>query len=151
MTMGLILFRNEKDLNLIRHSSKYVIRRNSVDIGRFTVEGSRPFAALKPWASLKIIGREGYGILMHQARKATENLLGMIHDCGNFEALNDPDLFILTYRFLPETLKSHMAFLEETMNQKGGQEKKESEQKIRKINCLVNGLNIKLHKAPQEG
>ena len=147
MSMGLILFRSEKDLNTIRHSSKYIIRRNSVDTGRFTVEGSRPFAALKPWASLKIIGREGYGILMKQARKATENLLGMISHCGNFEALNDPDLFILTYRFIPEALKNIIASLEETAEQEKGEGKKETEEKIRKINFLVNGLNIKLHKA----
>ncbi|OQY43067.1 MAG: glutamate decarboxylase [Desulfobacteraceae bacterium 4572_87] len=147
MSMGLILFRNEKDLNTIRHSSKYIIRRNSVDMGRFTVEGSRPFAALKPWASLKIIGREGYGILMKQAKTATENLLHMIRHCGNFEALNDPDLFILTYRFLPEPLKNQIASLEETASLKRGEERKEFEQKIRKINFLVNGLNIKLHKA----
>ncbi|MBT3259626.1 MAG: aminotransferase class V-fold PLP-dependent enzyme [Deltaproteobacteria bacterium] len=147
MSMGLILFRSEKDLNTIRHSSKYIIRRNSVDTGRFTVEGSRPFAALKPWASLKIIGREGYGILMKQARKATVNLLGMISHCGNFEALNDPDLFILTYRFIPEALISQIASLEETAAQEKGEGKKESEEKIKKINFLVNGLNIKLHKA----
>jgi putative pyridoxal-dependent aspartate 1-decarboxylase len=158
MSMGLILFRSENDLNTIRHSSKYIIRRNSVDTGRFTVEGSRSFAALKPWASLKIIGREGYGILMKQARKATENLLSMISHCGNFEALNDPDLFILTYRFIPETLKSIIASLEETVDHEKGKEKKETDpavaaalaesaEKIRKINFLVNGLNIKLHKA----
>ena len=148
MSMGMILFRDEKDLNTIRHSSKYVIRRNSVDTGRFTVEGSRPFAALKPWASLKIIGRKGYGILLKQAQTATENLLGIIHHCGNFEALNDPDLFILTYRFLPEMVKSHMASLEETVKDlKSNQKKKHLEQQIRKINFLINGLNIKLHKA----
>ncbi len=147
MSMGLILFRNEKDLNTIRHSSKYIIRRNSVDTGRFTVEGSRPFAALKPWASLKIIGRQGYGILMKQAQKATENLLNIIAHCGNFEALNDPDLFILTYRFIPEALKSHITLLEETAAQESGPNRKTVEQKIKKINFLVNGLNIKLHKA----
>ncbi len=147
MSMGLILFRNEKDLNTIRHSSKYVIRRNSVDTGRFTVEGSRPFAALKPWASLKIIGREGYGILLKQARKATENLLDIINHCGNFEALNDPELFILTYRFLPEVVKGHMAGLEKDAEVKKGDEKKRIDQRIRKINFFINGLNIKLHKA----
>ena len=112
------------------------------------MEGSRPFAALKPWASLKIIGREGYGILLKQAQTATENLLGIIHHCGNFEALNDPDLFILTYRFFPAVAKSHMASLEEAVNdKKSGQEKKAFQQQIRKINFLINGLNIKLHKA----
>ena len=55
MSMGLILFRNERDLNHLKHSSMYVIRRNSVDTGRFTIEGSRPFSALKPWASLKMM------------------------------------------------------------------------------------------------
>ncbi|MBN1105785.1 MAG: aminotransferase class V-fold PLP-dependent enzyme, partial [Deltaproteobacteria bacterium] len=42
MAMGIILFKSEKDLNLIRQISQYVIRRNSVDMGRFTIEGSRP-------------------------------------------------------------------------------------------------------------
>ncbi len=147
MSMGLILFRNEKDLNTIRHSSKYVIRRNSVDTGRFTVEGSRPFAALKPWASLKIIGREGYGILLKQAKQATKNLLAIINRCGNFEALNDPDLFILTYRFLPEAIRTHIGSLEQSAEQKSGDEKRAFENEIRKINFLVNGMNIKLHKA----
>ena len=147
MSMGLILFRNEKDLGLIRHCSRYIIRRNSVDTGRFTVEGSRPFAALKPWASLKIIGREGYGILMRQARKATQNLLDIITHCGNFEALNDPDLFILTYRFLPEPIRSYLAQLERDAFESKGAKRKALKQKIKRINFLVNGLNIKLHKA----
>jgi glutamate/tyrosine decarboxylase-like PLP-dependent enzyme len=59
MSMGIVVFRNEKDLHAIKQTSQYVIRRNSVDMGRFTVEGSRPFSSLKAWASLKIIGREG--------------------------------------------------------------------------------------------
>ena len=41
-----------------------------------------------------------------------------------------------------------MASLEKGVNdQKEGQEEKSFEQQIRKINFLINGLNIKLHKA----
>jgi len=148
MTMGVVLFRNEKDVHFIRHSSQYVIRRNSVDTGRFTVEGSRPFACLKPWASLKIIGKEGYGLLFKQAQKSTDNLKEILDNCGNFEPLNDPQLFILIYRFIPTEAREQL--LEWKKAKTSLQEKEEItkiEKKIRKINNLINGLNIKLHKA----
>ena len=148
MSMGLVLFRSEKDLNTIRHTSQYVIRRNSVDMGRFTIEGSRPFACLKPWASLKIIGREGYGLLFKQARENTDNLKSILDRCGNFETLNRPQLFILTYRFIPEKVRKQLAKWEvERSSSRIREEIREAETKMRRINNLINGLNIKLHKA----
>jgi len=148
MTMGVVLFRNEKDLHLIRHTSQYVIRRNSVDTGRFTIEGSRPFACLKPWASLKIIGKEGYGLLFKHAQKSTHNLKKILDNCGNFETLNNPQLFILIYRFIPATARAQLLEWRKSRSSlKGKEEVKEVEHKIRKVNNLINGLNIKLHKA----
>ncbi|MFP3912661.1 MAG: aminotransferase class V-fold PLP-dependent enzyme [Desulfobacteraceae bacterium] len=148
MSMGIILMQNEKDLNLIRHSSQYIIRKNSVDTGRFTIEGSRPFAALKPWAALKIIGREGYGLLLKQAKKSTTTLQTLIHGCGNFETLNLPELFILNYRFIPETVRQKITFLQNRTGSASAEiSPKRREQQIRKVNHLINGLNIKLHKA----
>ena len=67
MAMGIVVFRNEKDLGHLKQFSQYINRRDSVDTGRFTIEGSRPFACLKPWASLKILGRDGYKLLFKQA------------------------------------------------------------------------------------
>ena len=146
--MGVVLFRNEKDVHLIRHTSQYVIRRNSVDTGRFTIEGSRPFACLKPWASLKIIGKEGYGLLFKQAQKSTNNLKKILDNCGNFETLNNPQLFILIYRFIPATAREQLLEWRKSRSSLKGKEKlKEVEHKIRKVNNLINGLNIKLHKA----
>jgi glutamate decarboxylase len=148
MSMGVVLFRSEKALHLIRHTSQYVIRRNSVDTGRFTIEGSRPFACLKPWASLKIIGREGYGLLFKHARKSTDNLKEILDNCGNFETLNDPELFMLTYRFIPETARKQLLTWQEKRTlSRTGESGKEADRKIRKVNHLINGLNIKLHKA----
>jgi glutamate decarboxylase len=148
MTMGVVLFREEKDLRYILHSSQYVIRRNSVDTGRFTIEGSRPFACLKPWASLKIIGREGYGLLFKQAKKSTDNLKSLLDHCGNFETLNTPQLFILIYRFIPEIARKQLLEWEKDKSRLKNRENiKEIERKERKINNLINGLNIKLHKA----
>ncbi|MFW6099702.1 MAG: aminotransferase class V-fold PLP-dependent enzyme, partial [Thermodesulfobacteriota bacterium] len=148
MSMGVILMQNEKDLNLIRHSSQYILRKNSVDTGRFTIEGSRPFAALKPWAALKIIGREGYGLLLKQAKKSTTTLQTLIHGCGNFETLNLPELFILNYRFIPETVRQKITFLQNRTGSASAEKSpKRREQQVRKVNHLINGLNIKVHKA----
>jgi putative pyridoxal-dependent aspartate 1-decarboxylase len=148
MTMGLILFRSEKDLNYIRHSSQYIIRRNSVDTGRFTIEGSRPFASLKPWAALKIIGRQGYGLLFKSAYESTAALKRILDDCGNFETLNVPELFIINYRFIPEPVRKQLAAYVRILSESKDQKRvKEAERKARKINHLVNALNIKLHKA----
>ena len=149
MTMGIVLFRNERDLHCIKHSSQYVIRRNSVDMGRFTVEGSRPFACLKPWAALKIMGRQGYGLLFRQAKKSTDTLKRNLDHCGNFETLNDPELFILNYRFIPNNISRHILECREIqkLHKKNRQKAKDAEDKIKKINRFINALNIKLHKA----
>ncbi len=137
MTMGLVLFQNERDLNHLKHTSNYIIRRNSVDTGRFTIEGSRPFAALKPWAALKILGRQGYRLLFESARKNTMTFQRLLEEDGRFEVLNRPELFILNYRFLPKEAKRVLS----------GKGVEKPEWLLRKVNCLVNALNVKLHKA----
>ncbi len=146
MSMGLALFRSEKDLGYIKHNSRYVIRKNSVDTGRFTLEGSRPFACLKPWASLKIIGKKGYGLLFRQARNATDYFQEILDSCDNFEILNNPELFILNYRFIPETVQHQISMWRNTRTKTGRIEKK-AKKKIHKTNMLINSLNIKLHRA----
>ncbi|RJR20444.1 MAG: aminotransferase class V-fold PLP-dependent enzyme [Desulfobacteraceae bacterium] len=148
MSMGMVLFRSEKDLNTIRHSSQYIIRRNSVDTGRFTLEGSRPFACLKPWASLKIIGREGYGLLFKQARRNTDLLKKVLEGFGNFECLNNPELFILTYRFIPEDVKERLyGWKREPAGSGDKKRRKAVEKTIVKVNRLINAFTVKLHKA----
>jgi glutamate decarboxylase len=147
MTMGLVLFHNERDLNYLKHTSNYVIRRNSVDTGRFTIEGSRPFACLKPWASMKIIGRQGYELLFKSARENTDALKEILDNCGNFETLNDPELFIIIYRFIPEIVRKQLAEWEALKHTREERDSKEMEKKIGRVNRVINALNIKLHKA----
>jgi len=145
-SMGLALFKSEKDLGYIKHSSRYIIRKNSVDTGRFTLEGSRPFACLKPWASLKIIGSKGYGLLFRHARNSTDYFKEILDSCGNFETLNNPELFILNYRFIPEQVLNQIIIWKKSRTQSGKKEKK-TETRIQKTNRLINSLNIKLHRA----
>lgn len=148
MTMGLVMFRRETDLNHLMQTANYVIRRDSVDTGKFTIEGSRPFACLKPWAALKIMGREGYALLFRSAKENTHFLEEMLGGCGNFEILNNPELFILNYRFIPQIVRDQLHEWEEM--EKSSRDKKQVttlEKRVRKVNHVVNALNIKLHKA----
>jgi putative pyridoxal-dependent aspartate 1-decarboxylase len=148
MSMGIVVFRSEKDLLAIKQTSQYIIRRNSVDMGRFTLEGSRPFSSLKPWASLKIIGRGGYRLLFKSARNNTDGLQQILEDFGNFEILNSPELFILIYRFAPKAVREQLrAWREERKSAGSGGRARRLEQNIRKTNHIINALNIKLHKA----
>ncbi len=148
MSMGMVLFRSEKDLNAIKHSSQYIIRRNSVDTGRFTIEGSRPFACLKPWASLKIIGRDGYGLLFRQAKRNTDIFKKILENYRSFECLNHPELFILTYRFMPVDVKERLhCWSREATTSCDKERRKDLEKGIARVNRLMNAFTVKLHKA----
>jgi putative pyridoxal-dependent aspartate 1-decarboxylase len=148
MAMGVVVFRDEKDLSHLKQISQYVNRRDSVDTGRFTLEGSRPFACLKPWASLKILGKDGYRLLFGQAREATLTFKGALERSGNFEILNHPELFILNYRFVPHEVMEKLHELEErgkSLSHRRGNE--DIKRKLLRINNTLNALNVQLQKA----
>ena len=148
MAMGVVVFRNEKDLNHLKTISQYVNRPDSVDTGRFTIEGSRPFACLKPWASLKIIGRDGYRLLFGQAQEATSTFKRILEESGNFEILNHPELFILNYRLVPKKIMEKLnewAEIKKTLS--NNNDRKNLTKKIQKVNSVLNNLNILLQKS----
>lgn len=148
MAMGIVVFRNEKDLGHLKQVSQYINRRDSVDTGRFTIEGSRPFACLKPWASLKILGRDGYKLLFKQANEATLTFKRVLEESENFEVLNHPELFILNYRLVPRfVLEKFHAWEEEIKTRSNRNEIRELTRKMRKTNRILNALNVQLQKS----
>jgi len=148
MAMGVVVFRNEKDLNHLKTISEYVNRPDSVDTGRFTIEGSRPFACLKPWASLKIIGRDGYRLLFGQSQEATYTFKRILEESGNFEILNHPELFILAYRLAPKTIMEKLNEWEKRKKAASNNiDRKNLIEKIKKVNNVLNNLNILLQKS----
>ena len=151
VSMGMVLFKNETDLNYLKHYSNYIIRQDSVDLGRFTVEGSRPFAALKPWATFKILGTDGFRILFEHALELASVLRGLVEMHCNFEAMNQPELFIFNYRFVPKQLQDTIAVLMLKIagidpNGLEHQLRNKYCNRLRRINVILNELNIELHK-----
>ncbi len=140
-SMGMVLFRNERDLAIVKYNAKYVIRKSSVDQGRFTIEGSRKFDVLKPWASLKILGSDGFQILFDHAFSLTASMNQMVIASDTFEPMNDPQLFIHVYRFAPAYVQDKLHALQANKKESG------SRKKIYAVNQLLNQLNVDLHRA----
>lgn len=141
-SMGICLFKNVRDSLYLYHTSDYIIRKGSVDQGRFTIEGSRPFSCLKPWAALKIIGRDGYNIIFEHADNLQKTFVEMIKKDGFFELLNEPELFIVNYRFVPRELKKRLDEIIENPVKYNDE--------ITEINNIINDINIELHKTIRE-
>jgi len=145
MSTGLVLFSNERDLSHLKYNARYVVRKSSVDQGRFTLEGSRKFDVLKPWASLKILGTEGFQILFDHAFSLTAAMNQMVIASENFEPMNNPQLFIHVYRFVPGYVQDKLHCLLESSEHKNI--KGPFKNKVRNINKLLNKLNVELHRA----
>jgi putative pyridoxal-dependent aspartate 1-decarboxylase len=141
-SMGVCVFKDVEDSRCLYHTSNYIIREGSVDQGRFTLEGSRSFSCLKPWAAIKIIGRHGYKLIFDHARDLQKAFVEFIQRDSLFELMNKPELFITNYRFLPKELR---AMLDELVPNP-----KENSDRITAINKIINNVNIELHKTIRE-
>ncbi len=147
LSMGLILFKNPNDLTNIMHTSNYIIRPDSVDQGRFTVEGSRPFSCLKPWVTLKIFGTSGFEILFDHAFMLTDTLKDILIKHENFELLNTPQLFITNYRFVPESVQAKIERIYQRLQNASHQDAIQLKKRLTKINGVLNEMTIELHRA----
>jgi len=109
MGAGMVLFRNPSLVSAIEHHADYIIRKGSKDLGSYTLEGSRPGMAMLLQSGLKIIGREGYEILIDQGIEKARLFASLIDADPEFELITKPELNILTYRYLPEFVRDKLA------------------------------------------
>lgn len=105
MGAGMALFKNESSLSHVEHHANYIIRRGSRDIGKHTLEGSRPGMAMLVHSGLQIIGRKGYELLIDLGIGKAGQFAKMIQASPDFELISEPELNILTYRWLPEYVR----------------------------------------------
>jgi len=99
---GIGLFRNSNLAQVIDKQARYVIRRGSHDLGRRSLEGSRPANALFVHASLTLLGRRGLELLLDDSVRKTRYMHECVQGRAEFEPLIDPQMNILVYRYLPE-------------------------------------------------
>jgi glutamate decarboxylase len=106
MGAGMCLFKKETALDAIQTNAEYIIRRGSRDLGKHTLEGSRPGMAMIVHSGLRILGRKGYEILIDVGIGKAAQFAKMIQTTPDFELTTAPELNILTYRYRPPELKT---------------------------------------------
>ncbi|PIE44243.1 MAG: putative pyridoxal-dependent aspartate 1-decarboxylase [Gammaproteobacteria bacterium] len=99
---GILLLKNPSSVTAIEHHAQYIVRKGSKDLGSTTLEGSRPGMAMLIHSGLKVLGREGYEILVDQGIEKARLYAEMIINKPDFELITPPELNILTYRYCPE-------------------------------------------------
>ncbi|ABZ77354.1 Pyridoxal-dependent decarboxylase [Shewanella halifaxensis HAW-EB4] len=114
MGAGMVLFKDPTFANAIKHHAEYILRQGSKDLGSQTLEGSRPGMAMLVHACLKIIGREGYEILINNSLEKARYFADLITAEADFELVSKPELCLLTYRYVPQSVQVAMAKARET-------------------------------------
>ena len=106
MGAGLVIFKDPASVSAIEHHAEYILRKGSKDLGSHTLEGSRSGMAMLVYASLHIISRPGYEMLINQAIEKAEYFAGLINQHEDFELITRPELCLLTYRYAPKSVQT---------------------------------------------
>ena len=117
MGAGMVLFKSPALASEIEHHAEYVLRKGSKDLGSHTLEGSRPGMAMLVYSALNILGRQGYQLLIDQSLQKAQYFAGIIQQHKDFELVTQPELCILTYRYVPAHIKTLLATADETLTQ----------------------------------
>lgn len=105
MGAGMVLFKNPSLVKSIEHHAEYIIRQGSKDLGSHSMEGSRSGMAMMVFSAMHVIGRKGYELLIDNSMQKARYFAELINQQDDFEVITEPELCLLTYRFVPARVK----------------------------------------------
>lgn len=108
MGCGMLLLKDPNHSDYISKTASYIIRKGSNDLGRFTLEGSRPANAIYMHANLSCIGASGYEALMDRSVRVCRYMAHTLKNSGAYEVLFEPMMNILLYRYIPVALREKL-------------------------------------------
>ena len=117
MGAGLVVFKNPALVSSIEHHAEYILRKGSKDLGSHTLEGSRPGMAMMVYASLHIISRPGYEMLINQSIEKAKFFADLIDQDPDFELISKPELCLLTYRYAPSAVQAFLANADDKLSE----------------------------------
>src|SRR5690606_28684792 len=106
------------------------------DLGKHTLEGSRPGMAMLVHSSLRIFGRKGYELLIDRGIERAKSFARMIASRPDFELITEPELNLLTYRYVPFNCKE--ALIQGTPDQRHA------------LNEVLNELTVSIQKEQRD-
>lgn len=136
MGAGMVVFKHPSAAHAIEHHAEYILRKGSKDLGSQTLEGSRPGMAMLVHACLQVIGRDGYEILINRSLEKARYFATLISHNIDFELITEPELCLLTYRYVPAQVQKAMA--------------NASPEQLQRFNELLNGLTKFIQKRQRE-
>lgn len=110
--MGMLLMRDPEAPNRVSASARYIIRPDSFDQGRFTMEGSRPATAVFLHMNLRCLGRCGLGALVRRGCELALYMAKLVEGDSRFELITRAKSSLtnlLLYRYLPKACRGESA------------------------------------------
>lgn len=136
MTSGMVFFKDPKALDHIVYHARYVIRPGSVDLGIKSLEGSREANSLILDSALKIMGSQGYALMIEHGIEIVRQFADLIENRSMFQLVTRPQLNILTYRLVPKDIRQQM----ENANA----------DELLKLDARLDDINIKIQRIQRE-
>ena len=136
MSCGMLYLKDPKTLDVIAYHANYVNRRGAVDLGIKTLSGSWEANSLILDSALKIMGANGYALLIDHGIDTAASFAKEIKRRKLFELWTAPVLNILTYRVCPPAIQKKL--------------EKANEEQRRKINEKLNTVNRRLQQIQRE-
>ncbi|MBD2309012.1 putative pyridoxal-dependent aspartate 1-decarboxylase [Chroococcidiopsis sp. FACHB-1243] len=109
MGIGMLFLREPQMAKAIEKQASYTMRKGSFDLGKRSLEGSRPAMALFLHAGLNLIGSKGYEFLIDEGIRKTQYMAARIRAMPEFELLAEPDTNLVVYCYIPEPLRESAA------------------------------------------
>ena len=132
----MVYFKDPWALDAIAYHARYINRPGSVDLGIKSLSGSREANSLILDSAIKIMGTNGYALLIDHGIRTAHEFAEEIEHRADFELTTPPTLNILTYRFFPAELKQALV--------KSNQDEKN------RIYNLLNEINRKIQRNQRE-
>merc|ERR1712224_733202 len=105
MGCGMVFLKNPYAVNAVSKTANYIIRKDSYDLGKFTIDGSRGAQAIYLHANLALLGLRGYEVLYDRTVRIARYMARCILTSTDFELLVKPMSNILLYRWIPASLR----------------------------------------------
>ena len=126
--ISVCLLKDPFQLSYVSTTARYQAGPNTYDFGRFTIEGSRSALSMCLHASLRILGKKGYEVLIDDGIEKAKFFSEIIMASSAFELIEKPQINIVNYRYIPEKFRTAHS---------NGTLSAEDRKYINDINCLI--------------
>jgi putative pyridoxal-dependent aspartate 1-decarboxylase len=109
MGCGMVYFKSPLKMATIGYHANYVVRPGSVDLGIKSLAGSREANSLVLDSALKIMGTQGYALMLEHGIELAHQFADEINRRPLFQLVTLPEMNILTYRICPPHLREKLA------------------------------------------